>query len=72
MLIRLSGPDETVENRKKKLMNVFFVESEQVYTRMKHAETWYKGLGRTRNELSCVAPELYCERFINFMAEHTR
>lgn len=44
----------------------------QVYTRMKHAETWYKGLGRTRNELSCVAPELYCERFINFMAEHTR
>lgn len=50
----------------------FFIESEQVYTRMKHAETWYKGLGRTRNELSCVAPELYCERFVNFMAEHTR
>ncbi|CAM9359191.1 unnamed protein product [Laminaria digitata] len=44
----------------------------QVYTKMKHAETWYKGMGRTRSELSCVAPELYCQRFIKFMEEHTR
>eukprot|EP00904_Undaria_pinnatifida_P014236 jgi/Undpi1/9943/HiC_scaffold_28.g12397.m1 len=43
----------------------------QVYTRMKHAETWYKGLGRTKSELSCVDPELYCKRFVSFMAERT-
>ena len=51
--------------------NVIFFLSSQVYTRMKHAETWYKGLGRTKSELSCVDPELYCKRFVSFMAERT-
>ncbi|CAM9478500.1 unnamed protein product [Ectocarpus sp. 6 AP-2014] len=43
----------------------------QVYTNMKHAETWYKAIGRVKNELSCVDPALYCERFISFMEETT-
>lgn len=43
----------------------------KVYTKLKHAETWYKGIGRVKNELSCVDPALYCERFVGFMEETT-
>eukprot|EP00903_Cladosiphon_okamuranus_P014087 g13094.t1 len=43
----------------------------QVYTNLKHAETWYKGIGRVKSELSCVDPVLYCERFVGFMEEIT-
>lgn len=48
-----------------------FSDNAQVYTHLKHAETYYKGIGKERDELSCVAPSLYCDRFVEFMAEHT-
>mmetsp|Transcript_7887 Transcript_7887/g.11927 ORF Transcript_7887/g.11927 Transcript_7887/m.11927 type:complete len:686 (-) Transcript_7887:127-2184(-) len=43
----------------------------QEYNMRKHAETAVKSLRQNRSNISCVDPELYANRFLSFLTEHT-
>lgn len=42
----------------------------QQYNTRKHAETFWKSLSHDRYEVSCVSPQLYYERFVDFLDQH--
>lgn len=42
----------------------------QQYNTRKHAETFWKSLSHDRYEVSCVSPQLYYERFVDFLSQH--
>ncbi|CAN0422433.1 unnamed protein product [Laminaria digitata] len=43
----------------------------QEYNARKHGETFLKSLAHDKSEISCVNPQIYCQRFNDFLERHT-
>ncbi|CAM9520840.1 unnamed protein product [Ascophyllum nodosum] len=68
---RLDGGIESERSGPKEVYWMGIIDVLTEFTFLRQLESWYKAMVQDGSTVSCVKPEQYCERFVNFMTERT-